>query len=184
MNPPLQIVAATPQHAQALLQIYEPYVLHTAITFEYDVPTVQEFARRIATISARFPYLVAMLGNKAVGYAYANTFKDRDAYQWAVETSIYIHPQHHRQGIGKRLYDELEAQLKKQGILNMNACISFTDCANDPLLPLHSVDFHRSMGFVTVAHFHQCGLKFNRWYDMIWMEKLIGPHTQNHKKQK
>ncbi|MGN0214343.1 MAG: GNAT family N-acetyltransferase [Muribaculaceae bacterium] len=162
--------------AEDLLGIYAPYVLNTAVTFEYDVPSVDEFARRVAAISAKYPYLVAECGGTIVGYAYASVFKDRAAYQWSVETSIYLRPDVHRRGIGTKLYEALEQRLKEQGILNMNACISYPVAAADPYLTLQSVQFHERMGFARVAHFHKCGLKFGRWYDMVWMERLIGEH--------
>lgn len=183
----IKIRNATPDDAAALLAIYAPYVEHTAITFEYDVPTVEEFRQRIVDISARYPYLVAerlRVGEQssgmdeaglAVGYAYASAFKERAAYQWSVETSIYVDKKQKHQGIGRLLHDALEAALRRQGILNMNACISYID-PEDEYLTLDSVRFHSRMGYKQVAHFHQCGRKFGRWYDMIWMEKMIGEH--------
>ncbi len=161
--------------ARELLAIYTPYVEHTAVTFEYDVPSEEEFRQRIETVQQKYPWLVAEVGGRVVGYAYASTFKARDAYQWAVETSIYVDQNMKRSGIGRQLHEALEQRLKAQGILNMNACISFID-PEDEYLTLDSVRFHEHLGYQTVAHFHQCGKKFNRWYDMIWMEKIIGEH--------
>lgn len=161
--------------AKELLAIYTPYVEHTAVTFEYDVPSEEEFRQRIETVQQKYPWLVAEVGGRVVGYAYASTFKARDAYQWAVETSIYVDQNMKRSGIGRQLHEALEQRLKAQGILNMNACISFID-PEDEYLTLDSVRFHEHLGYQTVAHFHQCGKKFNRWYDMIWMEKIIGEH--------
>ena len=161
--------------ARELLAIYAPYVEHTAVTFEYDVPSVDEFRHRIEMVQRKYPWLVAEVDGRVVGYAYASTFKARDAYQWAVETSIYVDQNMKRSGIGRQLHEALEQRLKAQGILNMNACISFIE-PEDEYLTLDSVRFHEHLGYQTVAHFHQCGKKFNRWYDMIWMEKLIGEH--------
>lgn len=172
----LTIRNATPSDAEALLGIYAPYVTDTAVTFEYDVPTVEEFAHRVAAISAKYPYLVAECGGVPVGYAYAGVFKNRAAYQWAVETSIYVRSDAQRRGVGAMLYAALEQRLREQGILNMNACISYPADQPDPYLTLQSVRFHERMGFNMVAHFHKCGLKFGRWYDMVWMERLIGEH--------
>ena len=159
-----------------LLAIYTPYVEHTAVTFEYDVPSEEEFRHRIETVQRKYPWLLAEDNGRVVGYAYASTFKARDAYQWAVETSIYIDQNMKRSGIGHQLHEALEQRLKAQGILNMNACISFIEL-EDEYLTLDSVHFHEHLGYQKVAHFHQCGKKFNRWYDMIWMEKLIGEHV-------
>jgi len=171
----IEIREATPDDAAALLAIYAPYVQQTAITFEYDVPTLAEFRQRIETIRQHYPYLVATDDGQPVGYAYASAFKERAAYQWAVETSIYIAQNHRHKSIGLQLHDALETALRQRGILNMNACISYLEKA-DEYLPLDSVHFHHRLGYQQVAHFHQCGRKFNRWYDMIWMEKLIGEH--------
>ena len=161
--------------AEALLAIYAPYVTDTAVTFEYDVPAVEEFRRRIVQVQQHFPWLVAEEEDCLAGYAYANTFKARDAYQWSVETSIYVDRELRKQGIGRLLHDALEKALQARGILNMNACISYIE-NEDEYLTHESVDFHERMGYKRVAHFHLCGRKFNRWYDMIWMEKLIGKH--------
>ena len=173
----------TPADAPAVLRIYKPYVEQTAITFEIEVPTLDEFSQRIADISARYPYIVAEdADGTIVGYAYASTFKARAAYRFCVETSIYVDTQRRHTGIGSLLHDALEQRLRQQGVLNMNACISFIE-TDDPYLPLDSVGFHHHKGYTRVAHFHQCGLKFGRWYDMIWMEKIIGPHPlqpENH----
>ena len=183
----MRIRPATPNDAVKLLDIYAPYVTDTAITFEYEVPTLEEFRRRIEHISKKYPYLVAEEDGDIVGYVYASSFKERDAYQWAVETSIYVDKNKKRKGIGRKLHDALEATLKQQGILNLNACIAFLpddrlqamgneQWTSDPYLTLDSVHFHEHMGYQKVAHFHQCGKKFGKWYDMIWMEKIIGDH--------
>lgn len=161
--------------AEALLAIYTPYIEKTAITFEYDVPSVDEFRGRIAAVTAKYPWLVAVDGERIVGYAYASAFKERAAYQWAVETSIYVDIDKKRCGIGRLLHDALEEALKRQGVLNMNACIAYCD-PEDEYLTLDSVHFHEHLGYKLVAHFHKCGKKFGRWYDMVWMEKLIGEH--------
>lgn len=161
--------------AKAIQTIYTPYVETTAITFEYNVPSEKEFCRRIETVQQKYPWIVAMVNGKVVGYAYASAFKPRDAYQWAIETSIYVDNNNKHSGIGRQLHEALEQRLKMQGILNMNACISFID-PEDEYLTQDSVRFHERLGYQKVAHFHQCGKKFNRWYDMIWMEKMIGEH--------
>lgn len=161
--------------AKAIQAIYAPYVERTAITFEYDVPSGDEFCRRIKTVQQKYPWIVAEKDGRIVGYAYASAFKERDAYQWAVETSIYVDSSMKRCGIGRMLHEVLEQRLKKRGILNMNACIAFIE-PEDEYLTLDSVRFHEQLGYKKVAHFHLCGKKFGRWYDMIWMEKLIGEH--------
>lgn len=161
--------------ANAMLAIYTPYVNQTAITFEFDAPTLEEFQHRMRSVMSKYPWLVAEENGVIMGYSYASTFKDRAAYQWSVETSIYVDVKYRHKGIGQLLHDHLEQALREQGILNMNACIAYLE-HEDEYLPLDSVRFHERMGYQRVAHFHQCGRKFDRWYDMIWMEKLIGEH--------
>lgn len=167
------------EDAEALLSIYAPYVRNTAISFEYEVPTLEEFIGRIKNISSRYPYLVSVGDDGDItGYAYANTFKGRKAYDWSVESTIYVKEDCHGKRIGETLYRELEAQLKDMGILNVNACIAVPK-EQDPYLTDGSVRFHKYMGYETVGVFHDSGYKFNRWYDMMWMEKMIGEHLEN-----
>ena len=175
MNSKIQIRTASEADADALLEIYKPYVEETAITFEYDVPTVEEFAERIQNTKKKYPYLVALADGKPVGYAYASAFKERAAYDWAVETSIYVRKDQKHLGIGRRLYDALEEILARQGILNVNACIAYPK-EEDAHLTMDSIYFHEKMGYGMVGRFHACGYKFDCWYDMVWMEKMIGEH--------
>lgn len=173
----IQIRIVTSSDAEELLGIYAPYVRNTAITFEYEVPTVEEFTQRILKVLKRYPYLAAEIEGKIVGYAYAGTFHEREAYNWAVETSIYVAQDKKGLGIGKKLYEELERRLSLQNILNLNACIACTD-NEDKHLTNASVSFHEHMGYRMVGEFRQCGYKFGRWYNMVWMEKHIGEHEQ------
>ena len=179
----ITIRTATLSDAQALLNIYSPYVEHTAITFEYDVPSVEEFASRIQNTLQKYPYLVAEKNGRLLGYAYASPFHERPAYDWAVETSIYVDQNIKHQGIGRRLHDALEDALRSQGILNMNACIAYPPDENE-YLDKNSVEFHTHMGYRLVGEFYKCGYKFHRWYNMVWMEKLIGNHLSDQKPPK
>lgn len=172
------IRVAAVEDAEKLLQIYAPYVINTAITFEYEVPTIQEFRKRICHILKRYPYLVAEKNGELLGFAYASAFHERAAYDWAVETSIYICMNRRKMGIGRKLYDCLEKLLKEQGILNLNACIAYPR-SEDEYLTKNSVEFHSHLGYRLVGEFYQCGYKFNRWYNMVWMEKQIGEHVSN-----
>ena len=123
----------------------------------------------------RYPYLAAETEEGLVGYAYASPFKARAAYDWAVETSIYVKQGHAGQGYGRLLHDRLEALLKAQNILSMYACIAYTD-HEDAHLTNNSMHFHAHMGYELTAKFPKCGYKFDNWYDMIWMHKEIGSH--------
>ena len=124
------------------------------------------------------PFIIAEMDNTIVGYAYASPFKSRAAYEWAIETSIYVHKDFCHQGIGKQLLFKLEELLARQNVLNSNACIAYPE-TEDEFLTKNSVQFHEKMGYKLVGEFHQCGYKFNRWYNMIWMEKIIGEHKSN-----
>ncbi len=163
--------------AAALAEIYRPYVEETAITFEYEAPSAEEFGRRIVFVSKHYPFLVAEDGNgRIVGYAYASTFKDRAAYDWSVETSIYVARDLRGHGVGRALYERLEAELLRRDIRNMYACLASPRPENDRLDEA-SRRFHERLGFRLVGTFHQCAYKFDQWYDMIWMEKFLAPHA-------
>lgn len=157
-----------PEDAEELLEIYTPYVEETAITFEYEPPGLIVFKERMAGIMNRFPYLAAVEDGRILGYCYVSPFKNRDAYDWSVETTIYLREECKGKGVGGKLYEKLEKILAAQNILNLNACIAFPHP--------ESIAFHEKMGYRTVAHFHKCGYKLGIWYDMVWMEKMLGEH--------
>ena len=233
----IKLRLATPQDADALLEIYAPYVKQTAISFEYDAPGAAEFAGRIEQTLQRYPYLLAYVSDEAaradderdenfkisasaagagseilpadearncasgaakqnsanliasakqsganlkhgqiLGYAYASVFKERTAYDWSAECSVYVSQNARALGIGRLLYEALERTLKAQNIADMNACIA---CEDDKYLNDASVRFHERMDFRFVGRFKRCAYKFGRWYDMAWMQKPIGEHLQN-----
>ena len=147
----ITIRVATPDDAAVLLELYAPYVRETAISFETVVPSEDEFRRRIIHTLQRYPYLVAECDGKPLGYAYASAFKERAAYDWAVETSIYLRQDRRGLGIGRQLYLQLEALLRRQHITNANACIAYPHP--------ESIAFHERLGYRTVAHFTRCGYK-------------------------
>lgn len=169
---------ATEQDAERLLKIYAYYVEHTAITFEYEVPSVEEFKRRIRKTLSRYPYLVLECDGEIMGYAYAGAFKERKAYDWAVETTIYIDKDARKKGLGKELYQALEKALALQNVINLNACIAYP-AAEDEYLTKNSVQYHEHLGYRLAGEFHKCGYKFGRWYNMVWMEKCISSHPDH-----
>ena len=171
---------ARPEDASALAEIYTPYVLNTAITFEYTPPTAEEFRRRMEGIQRRYPYLVAEDAGTILGYCYASPFKGRAAYDWAAETSIYVRRDQHRRGLGRRLYAVLEDLLRAQGVLDMLASIALPE-REDEYLTLDSVRFHAALGFREIARFPDIGNKFGRWYSMVWMDKVLGDHSPDPK---
>lgn len=172
-SPSVAIRMATPEDAGQLLAIYAPYVEKTAITFEYQVPDMDEFQNRIAHTLERYPYLAAVYEGRIAGYAYASPFKSRAAYGWSAETSIYVDQGLRGRGIGGQLYLALENLLKQQNILNVNACITYPNP--------ESIAFHQAFGYHMAAHFIKCGYKLGKWYDMVWMEKHLGEHSDTPK---
>lgn len=176
----LVIEEATVEMAAKLRAIYAPYVAETAVSFEYDVPTVGEFATRIRRVTSRYPWLVARRNGRIVGYAYAGTFKDRRAYDRSVELSIYVKAGCHRGGVGRALYAALEERLARMGITNLYACIAYPNGRDDPYLSLDSVRFHERLGFREVGRFTDCADKFGRHYSMVWMGKRL-PCEDGHK---
>ena len=179
----ITIRPATPDDAEALLSIYAPYVEQTAITFEYEVPSVEEFRDRIVHTLKLYPYLVAQretstnsdASTEIVGYAYAGPLHARAAYAWSVETSIYVRESERKSGIGKALYASLEKALAAQNMTNLNACIA-SPVVDDEYLNHNSIQFHQHLGYSMVGEFHKCAYKFGRWYNMVWMEKIIADH--------
>ena len=174
----IEIRTAGAEDAERLLEIYDYYVRDTAITFEYVTPSIDEFRSRMERTLEKYPYLVIVRDGKTEGYAYAGTFKDRAAYDWSCEISIYLDHSALKCGLGRMLTEALEAELKKIGILNVYACIAYPE-KEDEYLTTNSADYHAHLGYRTVGTFHRCAYKFGRWYNMIWMEKMIGEHTQN-----
>lgn len=174
----MAIRSAGTDDAPRLLEIYAYYVADTAISFEYDVPSQEEFRSRIEATLKKYPYLVLEEDGVIRGYAYAGLFKGRAAYGRSCEVSIYVDREARGRGYGRRLYEALEEKLRAQGILNAYACIA-SPIREDEYLTKNSELFHQHMGYRKVGEFHQCAYKFDRWYDMIWMEKMIGAHRSH-----
>lgn len=163
--------------AHELLALYVPYVEETAISFETEVPSLEEFTRRMEKRLPQYPYIVAQRGGELLGYAYLSPFVGRAAYSWAAETTIYLRRDCRKMGIGKMLYTALENLARAQGIINLEACIGWTD-EPDEHLTNNSAEYHAHLGYRMVGRFYKCGYKFGTWYDMVWMEKLISDHPE------
>ena len=164
--------------APRILEIYTYYVENTVITFEYDVPSLEEFENRMIDIMKKYPYLVIERDGRIEGYAYAHPFVGRAAYDWASELTIYLDHNAKKCGLGRKLYEALAERLKAMGVLNLYACIGYPK-VEDEYLNKNSAQVHEHLGFRLCGTFENCGYKFNRWYDMIWMEKIIGEHTDD-----
>ena len=162
--------------AKELLDIYSYYVKNTAITFEYEVPSVEEFSCRIRDITKRYPYLAAEKNGRMIGFAYAHEFIARKAYDWSAEVTIYVDHKEKKQGIGRFLYSELEKYLRAMGVIDLYACIGVPNGEADEYLDRNSADFHKHTGYELRGTFPKSGYKFGRWYDMVWLGKSIGEH--------
>ena len=149
----------------AMLAIYAPFVEHTAVSFEYDVPTEAEFARRLEEHQAAFPWLVCEENGRVMGYAYAGRAFERAAYGWNAEISCYLAPELRGRGVGRRLYARIEEILTRLGYYKLFAVVT---SANAP-----SVAFHRALGFRDAACFRNVGYKQGGWYDVLWLEKAL-----------
>ena len=173
-SPAFRFRLATLDDAPALLSIYAPYVEKTAISFEYDVPSVEEFRSRIEGVRKRYPYLVAEAADGSLlGYAYTHTFIPRAAYDHCAESTIYLALDARKHGLGKRFYRAIEELSLAQNIYNLYACIGEPQGADDEYLTDNSIRFHEHMGFRRIGVFTRSGYKFGRWYNMSWAEKLL-----------
>ena len=173
----ISIRKATLQDANEILEIYAYYVEKTAITFEYELPSIEEFSNRIANTLKKYPYFVVLLEDRIVGYAYAGAYIGRSACDWSAEVSIYLAHKVRKCGLGKKLYEALEQELKEMGIVNIYASIAYPE-QEDEFLTKNSAEFHKHMGFRVIGEFRNCGYKFQRWYHLIWVEKTIGEHRE------
>lgn len=163
-----RIRLATVNDAEQVLKVYTPYVLQTASTFEYEVPTVDEFRGRIVKISARYPYLVCECNGEIIGYAYGSTHRERMGYSWCAETTVYLSAAHHRRGIARVLYNALFALMKEQGYKSIYVSILSTNVG--------SLAFHRAMGFEDIGMFTNIGYKLGSWHSNIWMQLFLDEH--------
>jgi len=163
MNPSIRLV--TPADAAAICEIYNHYVLTTSISFELEALAVAEMAQRIADISAQFPWLIFEEQGRILGYAYASQWKPRKAYQYSVESSVYLASESAGKGIGAQLYAALFALLKARAIHVVMAGIALPNAA--------SVGLHEKLGFRKVGHFEQVGQKFEQWVDVGYWQLIL-----------
>ena len=154
---------ATTEDLPAILEIYGPYVLNTTCSFEYLVPDEKTFLTRFQTVTAQFPWLVWEEERKILGYAYGSLPFSRSAYQWCCEVSIYIAPQGQKRGIGRKLYEALEALLWRQGY---QVIYSLVTSENE-----NSLAFHHHLGYRLVAQLPGCGVKHGKRLGVTWLEK-------------
>jgi len=165
---PHSIRLATADDAPSVHAIYAPIVRDTAISFEYEVPSVEEMRGRIERVlAAGFPWLVAERAGGTSGYAYASTFRTRRAYAWTAETSIYVDPDHHGRGVGRVLYSRLLDLLELQGYRSAYGGATVPNPASEGL--------HRALGFEQIGYQPRVGYKLGAWHDVVWWGKALGP---------
>jgi len=165
---PLLIRTASSADLPAITAIYGHHVLHGRGSFELDAPDLTEMSRRQADVLAKnLPYLVASQGEQVLGFAYANAFRPRPAFRFLAEDSVYIHPEHAGQGLGRALLAELMRRCEALGIRQMLAVIG--DSAN-----AGSIGLHRSLGFEHAGNLKASGWKHGQWLDTVFMQKALG----------
>lgn len=171
-----KIRLATEGDSASILQIYAPFITDTAISFECQIPTLVEFSKRIFNVQKEFPWLVCEIDNNIVGYAYASRFREREAYSWSADFSVYIDPRFQRKSIGKALYFSLIELLKLQGYYNIFAGITLPN--------IKSISLHESFGFKAIGVYENVGYKFNSWHNVKWYGLNIKEHDQSPQKPK
>lgn len=164
--------AAVPEDAEQLLEIYTPFVISedsslSNVSFELAAPDVEEFRQRIQDISKQFPYLVGEVNGQILGYVYCHPYRERLAYQWAVEVTIYLAPAGQGKGLGRLLYETMEKLLCLQGVTMAYSCITV---GND-----HSIKMHEALGYRLIGTFTNSGYKNGQWLDTVWLEKQLQP---------
>ncbi|MFC6963268.1 arsinothricin resistance N-acetyltransferase ArsN1 family B [Halocatena marina] len=157
---------ATEDDAGPIQEIYAPYVRDTVISFEREPPSVEEVRHRIRSTLKDYPWLVGELDGEVIGYAYTGKHRTRDAYQWSVDSSVYVRPDHHRSGIARGLYESLFELLTLQGFFNVYAGITLPTPA--------SVGFHESMGYQPIGVYKNVGHKHGAWHDVKWWHRSLG----------
>ena len=159
---------ATENDAEGILSIYQPYIENTSFTFETETPSLDAFKERINTYLISFPWLVCEINGIIAGYTYGGKHRERTAYQWCVESSIYIHDDFQKHGIGKALYSALIEILSKQGFRNVYAVINLP---ND-----RSVQFHENCGFEYFATYEKVGYKLGKWKNVGWWKLSVNEY--------
>lgn len=152
---------ATEQDAAAIQAIYAPYVRETVVSFELEPPDTATIQERIRRISELFPWLVCEHHDSVVGYAYASRHRERPAYQWSVDVTVYVQRGLHRSGVGRGLYTSLIEMLRLQGFFNAYAGIALPNDA--------SIGLHRALGFQPIGVYEHVGYKLGKWHSVAWM---------------
>lgn len=162
----MHIRPMVPDDAAAVAAIYNHYVLHTVVTFEEEAVAAGEMARRLGRVAVRYPWLVGEAEGEIVGYAYADLFKNRSAYRFTAETTVYLRPDMTGKGNGRLLYAHLLSALEERGIVNAVAIIALPNPA--------SIRLHERTGFRRAGRLLGVGRKFGRWLDVEYWQRAVG----------
>ncbi|MGC4057541.1 MAG: GNAT family N-acetyltransferase [Chitinophagaceae bacterium] len=162
MNTSFMLRLMVPEDIAAMLAIYAPYVTDTAISFEYEVPSLEAYTERIAHIAQKYPCIVCEENGELTGFAYASEFRYRAAYQWCAESTIYLDQQHRGKGTGTRLYRSLMGLLERMGYTNVFAGVALPNEGSEQL--------HRKSGFREIGEFRDIGFKHGAWHSTRWYQ--------------
>jgi L-amino acid N-acyltransferase YncA len=167
----IKIRLAAEGDSASILKIYIPFITDTYVSFENEVPALEEFEKRIRNIQKKFPWLVCEINGNIAGYAYASRYRERESYDWSADFSVYVDPEHHGKKIGTALYFSLFELLKIQGYYNIYAGIALPNIKSESL--------HESFGFKGIGIYHNVGYKLGSWHDVRWYELKIKEHIQS-----
>ncbi len=158
----IEIRLAERKDVAGIIDIYKPYILETAVTFDEEVPSEEEMWARVQAIQKEHPYLVCIIDGQVAGYAYYSAYRSRASYRWAKEISVYIHPRFRKNKVGSALYSALFEIARAQGIFTLLAIITIPNEA--------SIGFHEKLGFVKCAEFKNIGFKLGEWRTVGWWQ--------------
>lgn len=170
----IKLRIAQSEDADGILSIYTPYVEETNVTFDYDVEEAKVFCQKIDEMLVEFPWVIAEHEGKVIGYSYAKRHRDRVAYNWCAESSIYVHEDYQGKGLAKLLYEALLEILNAQNTINVYAGIAQPNEG--------STMFHVKMGFTPVGVYKKVGFKNNQWHDVLWVHKILTKHPEKPEK--
>jgi L-amino acid N-acyltransferase YncA len=167
----IELRVARKEDAEGMLSIYAPYVADTNVTFDYEVTEAETYCMQVEKVLEDYPWLIAENNGKIIGYTYARKHRERAAYQWCCESSVYVHEDYQGKGIAKQLYEALQEILVKQNMINMYAGIAQPN--------ENSTMFHVRMGFTPVGVYKKVGFKNGQWHDVLWVHKTLIKHPAN-----
>jgi L-amino acid N-acyltransferase YncA len=162
---------ARKEDAESILSIYTPFLEDTNTTFDYEVEEASAFTQRIENLLVEFPWLIVEVDGKAVGYAYAKKHRERTAYQWSAESTVYVQEEYQGNGLARAVYEALLEILTEQKYVNIYSGIAQPNES--------STMFHVKMGYTPVGVYKKVGYKNGQWYDVVWLHRTLIKHPEN-----